>query len=125
MPTLDEKITGLLSDIDSINARMKALKEENQQKCSELDKAYYQKAVENYPFPVGTKVRVTVRSVFGGRNIAYTAYLGEPKATGFAKPYKSYFYDTNPNGTKSPRGHFMLNACHPSDIVRIEKADET
>lgn len=123
MPTLDEKITGLLSDIDSINARMKALKEENRQKCSELDKAYYQKAVENYPFPVGTKVRVTVRSISGSRDVAYTAYLGEPKSTGFAKPYKPYYYDTNFNGTKSCCGHIKLNACHPSDIVKIEKAD--
>lgn len=123
MSTLDDKINGLLSDVEAINAQMKSLKERNHKICSELDKAYYQKALENYPFPVRTKVRVIVRSAVG-RDIAYTAYLGEPKPTGFAKPYKIYFNDTNANGTISGRGHVNLNACHPSDIVRIEKVDE-
>ena len=123
MTNLDEKISLLLDDINSINGRITGLKEESYRKRSELDEAYYQKAVESYPFPVGTKVRVTVRSISGSRDVAYTAYLGEPKSTGFAKPYKPYYYDTNFNGTKSCCGHIKLNACHPSDIVKIEKAD--
>lgn len=120
VPATDE-IEALKRHIESINGLMADLKELNHQASGRMETLLCREALDKYPFPPLTKVRVQYRRPDFFATRTAVCYLDYPKSSGYGKSYRPAFRKTRPDGSLSnlQEASFTWN-----QVLSIERYDK-